>query len=171
MTNCTADSSINHNNSYTVLVVFDISLNSKVFLGDCAMAFEFHVVDDFISWKTSYEKIFVGIFFPHFEEIWVPCGLSSHSFSCNGKNATRRRKYGRAGWAIKHFDFQKLAALWLSGEVVNHVESFLAFQCRSFTSSHGIAHISSTGESGKSTHGNNHSHGCSQRWWLDIIYI
>ena len=103
----------------------------------------------------------------------------SQSFSCNGKNATRRHRYCRAGLAIKHFDFQKLAGLWLAGEVANHAEiygskafdSFLAFQRRSFTSSHGIGQISSMGESGKSTHGNNHSHGCSQRWWLDMISI
>ena len=40
------------------------------------------------------------------------------------KNAARRRKYWLAvvsNRAIKHFDFQKLARLWLAGEVVNHV--------------------------------------------------
>ena len=58
-------------------------------------------------------------------------------------HAARRRRYCCAvvsSWAIKYFEFQKLAGIWLAGEVVNHVgiyeskaaEDFSAFQRRSF---------------------------------------
>ena len=61
MKHCT-DRSINHNKSYTVLVVFETSLNSEAFLGYCAMVFGFHVLDDFIPEKFAWE-IFVGMYF------------------------------------------------------------------------------------------------------------
>ena len=36
-----------------ISLVFEISFNLDIFLGDCAMAFPFHVVDDFIPENTS----------------------------------------------------------------------------------------------------------------------
>ena len=43
------------------------------------------------------------------------------------KNATGQRRYCHAvvlGWAIKHFDFQKLAGLWLARLINNHVKIY-----------------------------------------------
>ena len=65
--------------------------------------------------------------------------LKKKSFPRVAKNAARWHRYCHAvasSWTIKHFDFQKLAGLWLPGEVVNHVgiygskmaEGFSAFQ-------------------------------------------
>ena len=36
-----------------ISLVFEISLNADIFLGDCAMGFPFHVVDDFIPENAS----------------------------------------------------------------------------------------------------------------------
>ena len=64
------------------------------------------------------------------------------SFPCVAKNATGQRRYCHAvvsSWAIKYFDFRKLAGLWLASLIKNHVriygsnvaEGFSAFQRRS----------------------------------------
>ena len=68
--------------------------------------------------------------------------IQKKSLSCVAKNATGQRRYSHAvvsSWAIKHLDFQKLAALWLARLTNNHVriygsnaaEGFSAFQRRS----------------------------------------
>ena len=65
------------------------------------------------------------------------------------KNAPGQRSYCHAmvtSWAIKHFDFQKLAGLWLVRLINNHIriygtnvaEGFSAFQRRSFILYHPV---------------------------------
>ena len=55
MKNHIDDGSINHNESH-IIGTWNISELKTFFLGDCAMAFPFHVVDDFIPENTSKEK-------------------------------------------------------------------------------------------------------------------
>ena len=67
--------------------------------------------------------------------------MKKKSFPCVAKNATVQRRYCHAvvlSWAIKHFDFQKLAGVWLARLINNHViygsnvaEGFSVFQRRS----------------------------------------
>ena len=64
----TCDRDISNSAIYTTAIyraytVFEISLNWDIFLGDCAMAFPFHVVDDFIPEKYVVRKISIGIYF------------------------------------------------------------------------------------------------------------
>ena len=66
-------------------------------------------------------------------------------FKKNPSYTAQKTQHGEAdalvsNWAMKHFDFQKLASLWLAGEMVNHVgiygskaaEGLSAFQRQSY---------------------------------------
>ena len=68
--------------------------------------------------------------------------LKKGNFSMQRRNTTLWRRYCHTvvlSWAIKHFDFQKLAGLWLAGKMLNHVGifgskvaiDFSSFQCQS----------------------------------------
>ena len=62
MKNYTDDQSINHNKSY-ICGIWNIPELKDIFLGDCAMAFLFHVVDDFIPKNKPYEIYLWKIYF------------------------------------------------------------------------------------------------------------
>ena len=55
MKNYTLDLSINHDKSY-IIGTWNIPEPTDIFLGDCAMAFPFHVLDDLNFEITSYDK-------------------------------------------------------------------------------------------------------------------
>ena len=101
----------------------------------------FHI----ISWPGGVKSYHAVLKFldkaPHLTISFWMLKKKKKSFPCVTKNATGQRRYCYAmvsSWAIKHFDFQKLAGLWLARLINNHVriygsnvaEGFSAFQCR-----------------------------------------
>ena len=51
------------NRSITIINRWNNSEPWDIFLGDCAMTFPSHVVDDFIPEKICRKKLFIGIYF------------------------------------------------------------------------------------------------------------